>query len=89
MRRNWIVGAAGTVSVLALMSRLQGHGPPSKAGMKELAAPATELPTEQAVLTRLPFVPPPIERKHPVRLVVHLDTSVENCKARRETVGTR
>lgn len=35
---------------------------------------ATELPVEQAVLTTAPQVPVPITRKHPVKMVVNLDT---------------
>lgn len=35
---------------------------------------AGELPTEQAILTSAPQVPAPIIRKHPVKMVVNLDT---------------
>ena len=34
---------------------------------------AASLPTEQAVLTAAPHVPPPITRKHPARVVVNLE----------------
>ncbi|WP_343224793.1 copper-containing nitrite reductase [Pelagicoccus sp. SDUM812005] len=35
---------------------------------------AQELPVEQAVLTSAPQVPPPIERDHPAKVVVNLET---------------
>jgi copper-containing nitrite reductase len=38
------------------------------------------LQVEEAILTVLPQVPPPIRRKHAVRLVVHLTTTVENVQ---------
>jgi nitrite reductase (NO-forming) len=34
---------------------------------------AADLPVEMAVLTEAPFVPPPITRKHPAKVVVHLE----------------
>jgi FtsP/CotA-like multicopper oxidase with cupredoxin domain len=42
--------------------------------------PAESLETEEAVITALPLVPPPINRRHPVRLVVHMTTTVENVQ---------
>jgi len=36
---------------------------------------AAELPVEIAVLTRAPAVPPPITRKHPAKVVVHLEVT--------------
>jgi copper-containing nitrite reductase len=38
------------------------------------------LPVEIAKLTVFPFVPPPIERRHPVRLVVSLESSIETVQ---------
>lgn len=40
--------------------------------------PAHLLERVEATLTKLPAVPPPVQRKHPVRLVVHLDSTVED-----------
>lgn len=36
-----------------------------------------DIPMEEATVTFAPNVPPPITRKHPVRLVVHMDSTVE------------
>ncbi len=40
-----------------------------------LMTSAHALPVEQAVLTFAPEVPPPIERRHPAKVVVHLETT--------------
>jgi hypothetical protein len=42
------------------------------------------MPVETAVLTAAPNVPPPIQRQHPVRLVVHLEADVANWQLTRE-----
>ncbi len=39
------------------------------------AAGEWDLPVEDAVLTRAPHVPPPITRRHPARVVVHLEVT--------------
>ncbi len=39
-----------------------------------LVRAAEQLPVEEAVLTVAPQVPPPIQRNHPVRMIVNLDT---------------
>lgn len=38
------------------------------------ASSAADLPVEQAVLTTAPHVPPPIERDHPAKVVIELET---------------
>jgi nitrite reductase (NO-forming) len=46
----------------------------SVALMPSAADALNELPEERAILTSAPQVPPPIERDHPARVIVHLET---------------
>ncbi|WP_221033223.1 copper-containing nitrite reductase [Actomonas aquatica] len=68
------------VRLLALPSLLLGASALLRAEEPVQAKPdarkaefAASLPTEQAVLTAAPHVPPPIQRDHPARVVVNLE----------------
>lgn len=43
-----------------------------------------DLPIEEAILTAAPFVPPPIKRDYPVKLVVKLDADLAQLQLTKE-----
>lgn len=58
-------------SAVSVASAVEGFAPAT--GRVQLPPDVAALPIEQAVLTSPPLVPPPIKRRSPARVVVHLE----------------
>ncbi|MBP8256970.1 MAG: nitrite reductase, copper-containing [Opitutaceae bacterium] len=59
--------------LLAAASAFAADGPSAALGPVQLPPDVAALPVEEAILTAPPHVPPPIKRRTPARVVIHLE----------------